>query len=179
MIFSVQNVVKEQICRVIKVHEDFQNPISLEPWALTSYCWIIKFLFHCIVALESITFFSLKCKHDFITCTQWKRNVSVKTTIFEVKRWLKEMYFISLSHFLKSWNCKCPCQISVIMAAAPNKASSQLSQNDTEPSSNCEDNESVLRMLTIALQFRTTYWLSWMHNQSYFSPSTMNGAKII
>lgn len=107
-----------------------------------------------------------------------KKNVSVKTTIFEVKRWLKEMYFISLSHFFKSWNCKCPCQISVIMAAAPNKASSQLSQNDTEPSSNCEDNESVLRMLTIALQFRTTYWLSWMHNQSYFSPSTMNGAKI-
>lgn len=43
------------------------------------------------------------------------------------------------------------------MAAAPNKASSQLSQNDTEPSSNCEGNESVLRMLTIALQFRTTY----------------------
>lgn len=29
-----------------------------------------------------------------------KKNVLVKIIIFEVKRWLKEMYFISLSYFL-------------------------------------------------------------------------------
>lgn len=67
------------------------------------------------------------------------------------------MYFINFKPFLGLEGCKCSCQISIIMAAAPSKASSRLSQNDTEPSSNCENNESAVRMLTIALQFRTTY----------------------